>query len=145
MEQCCTCASFRTERPARARATALSPWEPPTWPRCGMCSPDFCSHTPALAFNEDAACYCNMTGAGEHESKEQDAVLAFEQRRPFLLNWHAIATQEAANSLNGYKMGEKTLVVKMAGSRGPPPGQGCALSLFHRMTIMSCLCHSIAA
>ncbi len=37
--------------------------------------------------------------------------------------------QDAANGLNGYKMGEKTLVVKMAGSRGPPPGQGCVLAL----------------
>ena len=32
--------------------------------------------------------------------------------------------QDAANGLNGYKMGDKTLVVKMAGSRGPAPGQG---------------------
>lgn len=42
--------------------------------------------------------------------------------------------QDAANGLNGYKMGEKTLVVKMAGSRGPPPGQGCyflALTWMH--------------
>ncbi|CAK0783328.1 hypothetical protein CVIRNUC_006527 [Coccomyxa viridis] len=32
--------------------------------------------------------------------------------------------QDAANGLNGYKVGEKTLVVKMAGSRGPPSGPG---------------------
>ncbi len=55
----------------------------------------------------------------------------------FSLSWHAVAMQDAANGLNGYKMGDKTLVVKMAGSRGPPPGQGCALS--HLLTDPRCL------